>query len=313
MQPASDTLPSPPNQAAEKYDRLFVRANARLAKRFPLQPTLEDIASFADDVSQIALSVGKLRHLLRPDDLLDPYLFLGGFYLGQGDFDEAENWYTTGIAHLEYELTTYHASTARLMNALAILFRTKGNYDEAERLWLRLVDIKRQTPSDTTTDIIVLMNNVIPLYLERKRVSEAEVLIDESLRLFEQLDDNEATTVELPVYNNLASYYQAVGDLDETQRYHSITLDIIKATLGERHPRLVKKYFNIGVFFHESGDYERALSAYESARDLALEIFGERNIQTASVIALMAPIFADFGNPKEAEAYYSGSHPGEVQ
>lgn len=301
MQPASDLSSPSKNASADNYDRLFVRAHARLASRFPLQPTTEEIEDFTNDIAQIALTVGKLRHLLRNNDLLAPYLCLGGFYLAQGDYDEAEQWYTSGRAYLEKQLTASHADTVRLTNSLAILFRTKGNYDEAERLWLRLIEIKRQTPGDTTADIITLMNNVIPLYIERKRLEDAEGLIDESLKLFNQIDYKQAMTVELPVYNNLASYFQYIGDTKSAEEYHLITLDIIKTTLGEKHPRMVRKNCNIGIFFHENAAYDKASDAYEEALELALEIFGERHLETAMVFSQIASLHADTGNPDSAE------------
>ena len=58
-------------------------------------------------------------------------------------------------------------------------------------------------------------------------------------------------------YNNLASIYKHLGDLEEAKEYHQRVLKIRLDKLGPEHVDVATRYNNLAVIYKDLGDLKQ--------------------------------------------------------
>ncbi|MBP9152716.1 MAG: CHAT domain-containing protein, partial [Flavobacteriales bacterium] len=143
---------------------------------------------------------------------------------------------------------TQHPDYAACLNNLAGLYKTTGNYEKAELLFLEAQEIwgivfGKEHP-DYATNLMNLAsfysdmgNNekAGPLYLEGKEIIKKSVGIEHYLY---------ATSLE-----NLAVYYLDLGNYQNAEPLLLEAKEIIKKTLGVEHPDYAKNLNNLAVIY----------------------------------------------------------------
>ena len=74
-------------------------------------------------------------------------------------------------------------------------------------------------------------------------------------------------------YNNLASIYQDLGDLDQAKEYQQRALVIELDKLGPKHVNVARSYNNLASIYKDLGDLEQA----KEYKELALAIKADKH------------------------------------
>lgn len=131
------------------------------------------------------------------------------------------------------------SSTAELFNE-AVTFHTKGNLDEAERLY---------------REIIALDNTNSGSYNNLGLIKYFQNNFIESIDLFKKSIKSNTTNAD--AYNNLANSLKKLNKFDEAMTAYKNALKI--------NPKYINIYINIGSLLRDIGKTDEAISWYEKA------------------------------------------------
>ena len=92
----------------------------------PQSITLEQVEAVEPFIPHLAQVATEDPDSLSEEDLLRPYVGLGWFFQGQGNYGSALPWYQEGLSRCEQRLGPDHPDTATSLNNLAALYRGPG-------------------------------------------------------------------------------------------------------------------------------------------------------------------------------------------
>ena len=128
---------------------------------------------------------------------------------------------------------------AHSIHKLALLYQDQHNYEEAERLYQKVLVLLKPAAEPNDPELAGVLNNLGRLYFEQKRYKEAERLIRNSLAMVEARFGKEHPKVARRLAN-LAELAYAIGNPAEADFLYQRALTIEERELGVRDPRTVK-------------------------------------------------------------------------
>jgi CHAT domain-containing protein/tetratricopeptide (TPR) repeat protein len=177
----------------------------------------------------------------RPEDVGASLGYLGGLYWTLGQHIKAEAYFKRSLQMREAGLGPDHPDVASSLSSLAMVKAANREYEEAERLYKRVLDIRSRTIALDTPDgahpgIAMSLNSLGWIYTCQGRYAEAESLYREAIDIW-----NKAFGYEHPrsvgVIEDLGYNYVSAGDYDAAEQTYARALDIIDRTLGPDHPQ----------------------------------------------------------------------------
>ncbi len=123
---------------------------------------------------------------------------------------------------------------ARVESNLAALLTFRGAYDEAEALYLRVLDTRRRAFGPDDADVANSLRSLGNLLFLKGDFAAAEERLDEALELRRQAYGEDSTRVA-SVWSLLGRVHHARGRLDEAEKTLRRALDIRLQRLGESH------------------------------------------------------------------------------
>ena len=189
---------------AEALKRGFCQAMVGVAEDIPYTPTLQKIIEVAPVIPHLAEVASVQQDWLSDEDLIWPFVGLGGFYEGQGAYEQALPWRKQCLSVTKKRLGQEHPDVASSLNNLAGLYSSQGRYSEAEVLYLQALELRKRLLGEEHPDVASSLNNLAGLYSSQGRYSEAEPLYLQALEIAERsLGANHPNTVT--IRNNLQS------------------------------------------------------------------------------------------------------------
>jgi len=175
---------------------------------------------------------------------------------------------------------------------LGLLYWTRGDLDEAERMCCRALDIEEQL--GRREGMANAYGNLGLIYQMRSDLDEAEKMYHQALDIDEQLDRSEGVA---NAYGNLGLIYWTRGDLDEAERMHRRALEI-NEQLGWLEG-MANAYGNLGLVYQMRSDLDEAERMYCRALDIEEQL--SRREGMASVYGNLGLIYQARGDLEEAE------------
>jgi len=118
------------------------------AQKIPHTPTQQDIAQATPIIPHLAEAATVHKNWLQDEDLITPFVGLGGFYEGQGAYLTAVEWREKCCLEVKTRLGNEHPGVAININNLATLYDSQGRYEEAEPLYLQALDLRKKLLGD---------------------------------------------------------------------------------------------------------------------------------------------------------------------
>jgi tetratricopeptide (TPR) repeat protein len=231
---------------------------------------------------------------------------------------------TSGKANAEYIKT---------LEELAKIYRKRWKIEKATSIYLQLVDINKQKFGENSFDIITSIRELAGLYGEIGRPDLAETELLKALELGKQKQDSFDCYLCLrdlgTVYSNLGKYDKAEESFLQASKYWDFTeyntydvmvlmplselylemgkyeqaektllepLEFIKGIFGEFSNNYSSHFRNIGIFYEEMGNNEKAEIFYRKALDI-----DEKNPSTALDYHQLGRLYQRLGNYEKAE------------
>jgi hypothetical protein len=194
-----------------------------------------------------------------------------------------------------------HPDTLTSMNNLAVLYQTRGKYDEAQTLCQQVLEVRRQKLGPDHPDTLTSMNNLAVLYEARGWSGQAEPLLRTALAIRRQaLGEAHRDTAQ--AYNSLGGILRAQGKYAEAEPLLRTALAIWRQALGEAHPDTALGYNGLAANLDAQGKYAEAELQYRTALAIRRRALGEAHPHTAEGYNNLAANLGYQGKYGEAEA-----------
>lgn len=197
------------------------------------------------------------------------YLAIGYTYIAENDLDQAERYIRTALDKNPDYIQAHYA--------LAILLEQKMLYEDAISQWEEIKRVKPDYPEIDQTEKILRLKATEQLMTKAKEVSSSNP--DEAIQLYEK-----AQTIAPEVS-------QIAFEIAIIQFRKGICNDALKnlEKSGETVPDDPEILFAYGECLSESGEYEKALAAYQKAEQLKPDPNTEERIaDTQKILAFNA-------------------------
>ena len=189
------------------------------------------------------------------------------------------------------------------LNNLALLYWNQGNYDAAEPLYLRSLEIRETALGESHPDVAQSLNNLAELYRNQGNYDAAEPLFLRSLDIWETALGESHPLVATSL-GNLASLYQDQGNYDAAEPLFLRSLEIRETALGESHPHVATSLNNLAVLYRDQGNYDAAEPLYLQSLEISETALGKSHPDVATSLNNLAGLYRDQGNYDAAEPLY---------
>lgn len=157
------------------------------------------------------------------------------------------------------------AEIAATHSHLALLYRAKGDYTQAEHHWQKAWDTERQRLKPRHPEIAALRHQAAVLAHDKGNIAKAEQEYTAALDIWQQTLGAEHPLVAT-VLNNLAMLYHRKGDEVQAAAHLQRALQLRVKAFGPRHPVVALTYHNQAELLRTRGDLRCATTLYEQAR-----------------------------------------------
>ncbi len=188
-------------------------------------------------------------------------------------------------------------------NTLALVYESKGEYQEAKRLQARALQIDETLLGSLHMDVANDLDNLARIHYELGDYERAKALHERGRDITEQVLGPEHPDVASAL-NHLANVHESLGERDEARRLYERALEIREAVLGPEHPNVANSLNNLAVLLRSTGDYTNALALHERALAIRLAAFGPEHPDVAISLNNLASLHLSMGAYERAKSRY---------
>jgi len=192
---------------------------------------------------------------------------------------------------------------ASLLFKSARYLADRGQYTEAEPLYLRALRIWEQVLGPEHPQVATVVNNLAILRAMQGKYIEAEPLCQRALHIWEQVLGPEHPDMAYPLVN-LAILYTQQRRYAEAEPLYQRALHIKEQALGPEHPDVALLLNNLANLYREQGMYAEAEPLYQRALRIQEQTLGPEHPDVAFPLFNLAIIYPDQGKYAEAELFY---------
>lgn len=193
---------------------------------------------------------------------------LGAVYAAMGQPDAALTLYERGIRILLALRPRDLKNACNLLNNLALLHASLGQFEQAEDRLLNCLKFAKQAfgPDDIRT--VNFLNSLATVYSCTKQHAKAEQLLIQAIQIIEKTSGPEDLAMSVALAN-LAALDAATGKLAEAEKRLERALAIKESQLGSEHPDLVMLLYSLGGVEIRLGHRAKAESLLSRALAIA--------------------------------------------
>src|SRR5712671_6051259 len=190
--------------------------------------------------------------------------------------------------------------TARLMNELGVLLKTKARYVEAEPLYRRALAIDEASYGPDHPEVAADLNNLAALLQDTNRRSEAEPMYRRALAIDEATYGPDHPNVAIRL-NNLAELLRAANRRSEAEPLYRRALTIFEASYGPDHPNVATSLNNLALLLLATNRRSEAESMYRRALAIKEASYGPDHPNVATSLNNLALLLQATNRLSEAE------------
>jgi len=104
--------------------------------------------------------------------------------------------------------------------------------------------------------------------------------------------------------NNLAGFYEQIGDYAKAKPLYEQALEIRKKVLGPEHPDTAASLNNLAQLYCSKGDYAKAEALYQQALEIFQKVLGPEHPNTARSLNNLVGFYEQMGDYAKVEPLY---------
>jgi tetratricopeptide (TPR) repeat protein len=122
----------------------FWQVMVGIAQSIDISLTIDQIEQVRESIAHLEEGVRSWLDSITDENLICPFVGIGRFYAGQGNYSFAEPWNKDCLEVVRKRLGEEHPSVAMSLNNLAGLYHSQGKYKEAEPLFRSALEKKKR-------------------------------------------------------------------------------------------------------------------------------------------------------------------------
>jgi Cdc6-like AAA superfamily ATPase len=175
-----------------------------------------------------------------------------------------------------------------------------GRYNEAEELFVQVMETRKRVLGDEHPDTLTSMGNLALTYWNQGRWKDAEELNVQVIETRKRvLGDEHPDT--LTSMDNLASTYRDQGRWKDAEELNMQIMETRKRVLRDEHPDTLTSMGNLALTYWNQGRWKEAEELQAKDLEICLRVLGDEHPDTLTSMANLASTYRDQGRWKDAE------------
>ncbi|RGP76056.1 hypothetical protein FLONG3_5447 [Fusarium longipes] len=260
---------------------MFAREALLAVSEFYPYGTFEEISTCTAYLAH-ASSVLRVQNIESDEDkLLRASMLhrLGGYYLYQGQYSEAQKFQEESITIRNTLLGEDHPETLVVMSDLASTLCDQERLDEAEKLEVLIMETWKRIRGEEHHQTLDAMSNLAVTMSSQGHPEEAEVLNRHVMEVRKRILGEEHTDTLISM-NNLSKTISDQERHDEAIEIHRHVLGVHKRIQGHEHPDTLLSMGNLARSLFCQADLGEAEELQKQVMDMRRRILGEEHPMT---------------------------------
>jgi len=225
---------------------------------------------------------------------------MGLVYQSLGLYKQATPLLENALATRRQLFGDEHLAVCSSMNNLANLLISKADYEAAESLLRKAIEIHRKLKVNQI-GYTEILSNLAGVLLEKGDFTAAESLFREELAIERKLLGDEDPAVATTLHN-LAGILNEKGDYTEAETLFREALTINRKQLGNNHPYVSITMDTLAQVLYHKGEYEEAEFLYRESLAIRRKIYGNEHPKVAMNLNNLAILLGAKGDFTAAES-----------
>jgi tetratricopeptide (TPR) repeat protein len=186
------------------------------------------------------------------------------------------------------------------MASFALVFHENGYWNEAEKLQVDVVELRKRLLGAEHHHTLTGMANLAATYRQQGRWNEAEKLEIDVMELMKQLLGSEHPHTLISMAN-LAATYRQQGRWNESEKLEVDVVELRKRLLGAEHHHTLTGMANLAETYRQQGRWNEAEKLNVDVMELRKRLLGAEHPDTLTSIANLSTTYWEQGRWNEAE------------
>ena len=162
---------------------------------------------------------------------------------------------------------------ANLQNAIADVLFAQGKYDDAEKLFRSVIELRSRVLGPEHPDTLASRHRLIYALNEEEKHVEAEAEARQVVKLREKILGSEHPDTLLSRYNLATALYHE-GKFAEAERLYRAVIKLDKNVIGPEHQRTLAARVGLANALNDQGKYTEAIRSYRDVIKLDEKAYG---------------------------------------
>jgi tetratricopeptide (TPR) repeat protein/CHAT domain-containing protein len=218
-------------------------------------------------------------------------------------FAESKEAYQEVLSFKEKTLGPEHPEVATIVNNLAFLNKSTGEYKKARLLYERALSIDEKTYGHDHPQVAKRLSNLALLYHAMGEYNKAKPLYERALAIDEKVYGDNHPDVAKNM-NNLAELHCDLSEYGKAKPLYERALNIYKKVYGPAQSEVATVLSNLARLYHAAGEYAKAKPLYERALAIDEEVYGHNHPDVAKDLSNLAGLYYATGQYGKAKPLY---------
>jgi tetratricopeptide (TPR) repeat protein len=212
------------------------------------------------------------------------------------------------LPHTKYALSFRSAEVesdcrSALTWRYAMTLRSDGRYNEAEELFVQVMETRKGVLGDEHPDTLASMENLASTYRNQGRWKAAEGLSVQVLETRKRVlgDEHPDTLTSIA---HLALTYMNQGRWKEAEELEVQVVEMSSRVLGEEHPNTLASIADLASTYRNQGRWKEAEELSVQVMETSSRVLGEEHPETLAKMAHLASTYMNQGRWTEAEEQF---------
>lgn len=223
--------------------------------------------------------------------------------LNTGEYDSAVAPISKAIELQEKAEATASTTYAGSLTTLALIRQAQGKMQEAERLFLRAIEVHEQVANKNPADSIPVLSRLSSLYEKQENLEKAAVYAKRALEIAKSVHGEESLQAALCM-NNLAGIYLQQGKFDLSRPLLTKAVTLQAKVLGETNRDTLLTLSNLGGLYYETGNLAESENIFKRVMEAQRRTLGDNSPEIAQTMENLASIYREQKRYKEAEPLF---------
>lgn len=195
------------------------------------------------------------------------YHMLGWVKDGQGNYEDALNYYRRSIQIKESLITPPFSDLAASYENAGVVYEKMADYSSSLKFHLKALQIRAKNLPPNHLDLAKSYENVGLIQGQMGNYSEALSVHQKALEIYQQALPPNHSDLGIS-YNNIGLLYDQMGQYSASISSYQKALEIYQNSFPLNHPHMATTYNNIGLVHSKLGDYAKAFEAHKRALEI---------------------------------------------